>query len=273
MKRLTLKYAGECVTCGAELAAGAEAIWWSKGRVSCLTCDGRMTREEYAAQREAKVERYQQYADNAESRSTAAYTAGKQLADMIPLGQPILVGHHSEGRARRDQARIARSMHTSYDEHQRAEHWQQRADAARRDRAIHSDDPDATDKLRAKITELEAQRDRMKAINTALRKAGVKKGQRPTAEQLAGIEILTDRLREALLTADYYSFSPVGFDLSYLNANIRRYRQRLAELDRIVDTSGLGDSDYGSCPDCGEPFPGDDRFLRNDGEVVCQYCL
>jgi hypothetical protein len=37
---------------------------------------------------------------------------------MIPFGQPILVGHHSEGRARRDQGRIESGMRAGVESQQ-----------------------------------------------------------------------------------------------------------------------------------------------------------
>jgi hypothetical protein len=84
-------------------------------------------RAERAADR---AERYDGYADNAADRSDAAWRRGRQIADGIPPGQPILVGHHSEGRARRDLRRMDDAMRTSVREGERAAHWSGRAAAA-----------------------------------------------------------------------------------------------------------------------------------------------
>lgn len=74
--------------------------------------------------------RFSGYADNAAARSDAAYKRGHDIADRIPLGQPILVGHHSERRALRDAERIDSAMGTSIREGEKAAHWDNRAKAA-----------------------------------------------------------------------------------------------------------------------------------------------
>ncbi|GAA2470934.1 DUF3560 domain-containing protein [Streptomyces mauvecolor] len=79
---------------------------------------------------EDRAERFGQYADNAAARSESAWKRGHQIADGIPLGQPILVGHHSERRARRDQERIDNATRTSIGERDRAAHWAGREKAA-----------------------------------------------------------------------------------------------------------------------------------------------
>ena len=43
-------------------------------------------------------------------KQSQSFNAAKGLADSIPFGQPILVGHHSEKGARRDQECIHSSM-------------------------------------------------------------------------------------------------------------------------------------------------------------------
>lgn len=237
-KHLVLKYAGKCVACGAQLDAGTEAIWWSRGRVSCIGCDGTMTPEEYAARREAKADRYQSYADNARARGEAAYQAASRIGDMIPFGQPILVGHHSEGRHRRDINRIERSMRKSIDEHDRAEYWQRRANAIANDRVIHADDPEAADKLRAKIAGLEAERERIKLVNKIVRKA-VGKDTDNAGEIIANLTELTDGERKRLLTDLHMWYGSVqigypGYVLSNLGGNIKRYKQRLATIEKTA---------------------------------------
>ncbi|EOY3862806.1 DUF3560 domain-containing protein, partial [Escherichia coli] len=54
----------------------------------------------------------------------------ERLAAMIPPGQPILVGHHSERRARRDAQRIENGMKRAVMLFERAEYWEERARSA-----------------------------------------------------------------------------------------------------------------------------------------------
>ena len=84
---------------------------------------------------EDRAERMSGYAENAEARSNAAYQRAHQIADGIPFGQPILVGHHSERRHRRDLDRIDSGMRTSIAEDRKATHFAERAETADQFRA------------------------------------------------------------------------------------------------------------------------------------------
>ncbi|MEU5434508.1 DUF3560 domain-containing protein [Streptomyces sp. NPDC020719] len=86
--------------------------------------------EERYERAEDRAARFGEYADSAAGRSAAAWKRGHQIADGIPLGQPILRGHHSERRARRDQERIDTAMRAHIDEGDRAGHWAGRAQSA-----------------------------------------------------------------------------------------------------------------------------------------------
>ncbi len=83
-----------------------------------------------AERAEDRAERYSERASNAASRAGALFERSHQMADAIPFGQPILVGHHSEGRDRRYRARIETTARRGIEEHGKAEHWEQRAGAA-----------------------------------------------------------------------------------------------------------------------------------------------
>ncbi|MFF7166928.1 DUF3560 domain-containing protein [Streptomyces sp. NPDC008086] len=88
---------------------------------------------------ESRTERFGEYADNAAGRSEAARERGNQIADGIPFGQPILVGHHSEARARRDQERIDSALRTHVEEGKRAGYWAARERAAAAYKAFRTD--------------------------------------------------------------------------------------------------------------------------------------
>jgi Domain of unknown function (DUF3560) len=61
------------------------------------------------------------------SKSKKHYGVYRQIADGIPLGQPILVGHHSETRHRRDVERMHSNKLKQIDKLDYAEHLQERA--------------------------------------------------------------------------------------------------------------------------------------------------
>jgi len=82
----------------------------------------------------AKAERYNQWAASAENKSNQYYEASKEGADFLALGEPIKVGHHSEGRHRaliqRNWDRMGKSveMADKAEQHEsKAEYWQRRA--------------------------------------------------------------------------------------------------------------------------------------------------
>ena len=71
-----------------------------------------------------KAERYGGYAGNARARSDAAYNRAKQTADMIPMGQPMLVDHYSYKGDRNRRARMQQNFSRSYEESQKADRYE-----------------------------------------------------------------------------------------------------------------------------------------------------
>jgi hypothetical protein len=94
---------------------------------------------EYEQRQRDRAERYTELADKAKERSTAAYERSSTLSGMIPFGQPVLVGHHSEGRHRRDIERIHAAMDRSVEESKKAEYYTDKASAALNNTAISSE--------------------------------------------------------------------------------------------------------------------------------------
>lgn len=79
---------------------------------------------------EDRADRFEGYQESRKKDATIARDGAMAIADNIPFGQPILVGHHSEGRARRDAARIYDGMRKAVENWNTAEYWQRRAAAA-----------------------------------------------------------------------------------------------------------------------------------------------
>lgn len=79
---------------------------------------------------EQRAERFEDYSDNRAKDADRARAAVSAIADNIPFGQPILVGHHSEKHARRDAARIENGMRKAVQMWQQSEYWTQRAEGA-----------------------------------------------------------------------------------------------------------------------------------------------
>lgn len=93
---------------------------------------------------------------------------------------------------------------------------------------ISGDDPDALEKLRAKLDKLEKRQMMMKAANAAIRMKDTSKGD----EKLAQLGYGPDAIRQ-LREPDFagrVGYAP--YALSNNNANIRRTRERIAELEK-----------------------------------------
>lgn len=234
----------------------------------------------YEQRRAAKADRMRGYAASAHQASATAYDGAKKLAGLIPLGQPILVGHHSERHARRDAGKIAAGMDRAVAESARAETWDRRADAVEADTAISSWDPDARTKIEQRIADLEARQERMKAINATIRKA--KPGTMDAALEAIGI---TEKERADLISAARFSRSQgyPAYALTNLGGNIRRLRERLTALARQVDVAPAGyikavpNKWPGTCEECGTAVEARAGFYASDADgnagVQCAPCL
>ncbi len=175
---------------------------------------------------ERKVERRGEWATKAKARSATAFAAAHRIADGIPFGQPILVGHHSERRARKDQERIHGGMDRGLAEHRLAEHHAAKASGLeiQLERSIYSDDPDAIEQLRAKVAELESNCERMTRANKAWRKGGREAVAAEFGENLA--------TAAATVMAPGYSWIKSPFQLTSDRAEIRRCKVRIACIEK-----------------------------------------
>lgn len=77
-----------------------------------------------------RAERFDGYSANRTADAEAAHARVSAICENIPLGQPILVGHHSERHARADQKRIETGMRKALKMWDTASYWEQRATGA-----------------------------------------------------------------------------------------------------------------------------------------------
>lgn len=81
---------------------------------------------------EERAERFNGYSDKRAGESGQALAQVDALASAIPFGQPVLVGHHSERRARSDAKKIENGMKRAVRLFEQAEYWEDRAKASLR---------------------------------------------------------------------------------------------------------------------------------------------
>jgi phospholipid N-methyltransferase len=79
---------------------------------------------------EERAERFEDYSDKRRADADSAHKAVAAIADNIPLGQPILVGHHSERHARKDAERIENGMRKAVKMWETSQYWTSRASGA-----------------------------------------------------------------------------------------------------------------------------------------------
>jgi len=211
----------------------------------------------YEAKLEAKRDRLELAAERADVRSNAAYARSdlSEGASGIPLGQPILVGHHSEGRHRAAIKRANNAMQTCIDEGKRAGELRARA-AGVGSGGISSDDPEAVVKLQAKIDSAEASQDFMKQSNRIV-KAAVKKGiENPDSAGWAGymekLNAMGSKYNEAaavdLLKPDFCGrIGFASYQLTNNNANIRRMKERVEQLKKSNEATSKRHDFPGVC--------------------------
>jgi len=79
---------------------------------------------------EVRSERFEGYSERRGTEAESAREAVAAIADHIPFGQPILVGHHSERHARRDAERIQNGMRRAVKLWETSTYWTSRAAGA-----------------------------------------------------------------------------------------------------------------------------------------------
>lgn len=88
-----------------------------------------MTREERA---EERAERFGEYSVKRAAEAEAEYRHADELSRAFEGGQPILVGHHSEKKARKLAEKIERGMQKTINLWETASYWEGRAEASLR---------------------------------------------------------------------------------------------------------------------------------------------
>lgn len=181
-----------------------------------------MPRDDFEERRARRIERLQARAALKQREGNALIEQSTRMGDAIPMGQPILVGHHSEKRDRNYRARMHNKMRKGVDTLDYAAQLAHRAAAAEENTAIFSDDPKATEKLEEKLARLEKQQALMTAANKCVRKND--------REGLLDLGFSETRI-EQLFTPDFVG--RLGFPsyaLTNNSARIRDVKKRIANL-------------------------------------------
>ncbi|MGB5772768.1 MAG: DUF3560 domain-containing protein [Crocosphaera sp.] len=186
-----------------------------------------------------------------QNKANSRYNASKRITDGIPLGQPILVGHHSERRHRRDIQRSHDHMQKSIEAQDKADYYA----SEKVSNAIAGDDPEAIEKLKDKLEKLQKNQEQMKLVNKLWRKAGKPHPQQDNMnkdhwEQFG--TLLTENGLEAsdiqaMVARDCLERPPYSYHLQLGTQEMRRIKKRIEELRQKLEqtlTEGNKQTEY-----------------------------
>lgn len=179
--------------------------------------------QDYAERKAEKLERNQERASKARAEAQRAYNESTRLAEMIPFGQPILVGHHSEKGHRAHINKIHSKMGKAIELDKKADYYESKGQST----AISSDDPEAVRLLKEKLAGLERSQAMMKEANKLVKK-----------NDIIGIISLgySETQAREILKPDFCG--RIGF-ASYVltnnNANIKTVQKRIDALTKQAE--------------------------------------
>ncbi len=178
----------------------------------------------YEEKKQRRIERLKALAKKRQEESNSVYERSVKSLSGLGMGQPILIGHHSETRHRNLLKNANRMTAKSIELFNESENLAARAFAAECNTAISSDDPQAIVKLEERIAKLSTLQEKMKAVNKAI------KAKKSLTDLGLGID---ENDAKKLSTKNQFGY--VGFprfELSNNNANMIRLKKRLEYLKK-----------------------------------------
>lgn len=180
---------------------------------------------------ERRAELRREWAQKRAVKAEASFKAANAVAELIPFGQPILVGHHSEGRARADAKRIESRMAAGIESERMAVRHERKAAIleGRLKRSIFSDDADAAENLKKRIADRERIVERMKFVNKAHAKF-LKTGAMPADVS----EYEAQKIRDYKPACSWEPHPYPPYSLANLRNQIASDRKRLAMVEQMA---------------------------------------
>jgi len=188
-------------------------------------------KNDFESRKEKRISRYKELAEKNEDLSTQQFKRASEMASVIPFGQPILVGHHSEKRDRNYRAKINGLQDKAMASSNKAQYYAEKAAIAESNTSISSDDPQAIEKLTEKLEAMQQLQELMKAANKIIKNEKLSEAQK--IEKLAAHNI-KEKYAIELIKPDYCNRTGFpGYRLTNNNANIKRVKDRISKLKSI----------------------------------------
>jgi len=111
-----------------------------------------------------KREHYEEMIEKSKAEIQSLEKQNKEYGDAT-MGTPILIGHHSEKRHRREQAKVHKRMDKIVELYDKIKYYQNKIKNIDNPNAILSDDPEAVTKLKEKLADIESEIVKVKEHN------------------------------------------------------------------------------------------------------------
>lgn len=184
----------------------------------------------YQEKREHRIEWFKELASKNFDAEQQLFDRANKMASVIPMGQPILVGHHSEKSDRAYRNKIHNTMGKAVEAGQKANYYQDRAEAAENNYSISSDNPDAINELEKKLAGLIEQQETWKKVNKILKAKKKSEVHKLADLGAAGLE----RYSHYLNPDSLHGIGIPSYRLTNNNGNMGRIKQRIEQLKRIA---------------------------------------
>jgi hypothetical protein len=182
-------------------------------------------KHDFEERRQKRIVNAENRALKNEAEADSLYNTAKKMADFIPMGQPILVGHHSEKGDRRYREKIHNTFGKSFEKKNKAKYYADKAESIENNNAIFSDDPEAVNKLKQKLKSLQEAQEFMKSANRYIKQRD--------KESFLKMPHATEQLWSALTTPDFVGKTGfAAYSLSNNNANMRAIEKRIEQLEK-----------------------------------------
>ena len=186
----------------------------------------------YEEKRQARISRYKELAEKNKILANAHYDKSHKMAEVIPMGQPIIARHHSEKKDRAYRAKIERTFKKGMELDGKAKYYEHKAQAALNNTSISSDNPKAIELLKEKLKKLEEAQETMKAINKIVRNKKINDEEK--IKQIINFGFSEESARKILAPDFCGRVGFASYELQNNNANIARIKKRLIELEKRI---------------------------------------